>query len=283
MPSIKAWLDTGVNMTVRIITDSGADLSNQECDDNGIVVVPLSIRFADAEYIDRETINSTEFYTKMQQSSTLPETAAPSPGRFAETYDRLADEGATEIVVLPMSETLSATGQSARTAANSYERIPVHVMDSKSVSVGLGTLALEAARAASNGARAQDILAATAKMSEGTTVVAALDTLDNLQKGGRIGKASAMLGSLLSIKPCIDLSSGSVEEAGKPRTRKKALRWLADQVPQNASHLAVGHAMADDIEYFLSLLKGHEPRMSIIGPVVGTHGGRGVIGVGFLS
>ena len=108
-----------------------------------------------------------------------------------------------------------------------------------------------------------------------------LDTLDNLKKGGRIGNAQAMIGSLLSIKPCIDLSTGSVEEAGRQRTRKKALAWLASELPANATNVAIGHGLAPDIDTFIGMLNVDVDRVSLIGPVVGTHAGPRVIGLSY--
>jgi fatty acid-binding protein DegV len=112
-------------------------------------------------------------------------------------------------------------------------------------------------------------------------VLGVLDTLDNLKKGGRIGNAQAMIGSLLSIKPCIDLSTGSVEEAGRQRTRKKALAWLASELPANATNVAIGHGLAPDIDTFIGMLNVDVDRVSLIGPVVGTHAGPRVIGLSY--
>lgn len=268
-------------MSVRIVTDSGCDLSPDAAEALGISVVPLSIRFGAAEYTDRVDLSPARFYAEMDTQDDLPETAAPAPGAFAAVFEQLVAEGATDIVCVMLSEALSATAQSARTAASQVTNASVHIVDSKSATVGQGTLVMAAASAAAAGSSADEVVALTQAQSAATHVFGILDTLDNLKKGGRIGNAQALLGTMLSIKPCIDLSSGAVEEAGKQRTRKKALAWLASVVPENATNLAVGHGQASDIDDFLALLDRTPDRIDIIGPVVGTHGGPGVIGLTF--
>ncbi len=268
-------------MSVRIVTDSGCDLSPDVADALSIGVVPLSIRFGATEYTDRVDLSPEKFYEEMAGREELPETAAPSPGSFAQTFQSMIDDGATSIVCINLSEALSATAQAARTAATTIDGAQIHIVDSKSATVGQGTLVLRAAEAARDGASAEDIIASTNELSARTHVLGVLDTLDNLKKGGRIGNAQAMIGSLLSIKPCIDLSTGSVEEAGRQRTRKKALAWLASSLPSNATNVAIGHGLAPDIDTFVSMIDVEVDRVSLIGPVVGTHGGPRVVGLSY--
>lgn len=268
-------------MSVRIVTDSGCDLAPAVTEALGVVVVPLSIRFGDVEYTDRVDLSPEQFYAEMDAQDVLPETAAPAPGAFAEAFKGLAGEGASTIVCISLSEALSATGQAARTAASTVDGIDVHIVDSKSATVGQGTLVLKAAEAARAGASADEIISATVDLSAKMRVLGVLDTLDNLKKGGRIGNAQALLGTMLSIKPCIDLSTGAVEEAGRQRTRKKALAWLANSLPSNAQNVAVGHGLAPDIDGFVASLGVEVDRVSLIGPVVGTHGGPRVVGLSF--
>lgn len=268
-------------MTVRIVTDSGSDLSAGVAEGLGVGIVPLSIRFGAKEYTDRVELSPEEFYAEMEARDDLPETAAPSPGAFAETYKQLAAEGASEIVVINMSEDLSATIQAARTAADTVDGPKITVVNSRSATVGQGTIVQRCAEAAADGASTADIVAMADDLADRMRVFGVLDTLDNLKKGGRIGGAQAMIGAMLSIKPCIDLSSGSVEEAGRQRTRKRALAWLAQQLPDTASNVAVGHGLAPDIDLFIDSLATPVDRVSLIGPVVGTHGGPRVIGLSF--
>jgi len=271
------------NTAVRIVTDSGCDLAPEVTAALGISVVPLSIRFGATEYTDRVDLSPEKFYAEMAANEQLPETAAPAPGAFANAFSELFDEGAETIICINLSEALSATAQAARTAASTLDGADVRIIDSKSVTVGQGTIVLRAGEAARRGASADEIVASTIGLRERVHVFGVLDTLDNLKKGGRIGGAQALLGSMLSIKPCIDISSGEVEEAGRQRTRKKALAWLASQIPDGAENIAVGHGMASDIDAFVAQVTAPVDRVSLIGPVVGTHGGAGVVGVSFTS
>lgn len=274
-------------MTVRIVTDSACDLRGDEVDQLSIEVVPLSIRFGDDEYVDREQLTVDDFYRLLADSEKLPETAAPSPGRFAEAFRRHLDAGATAVVCINLSAAVSATMQSAVTAAETIDA-DIRVIDSKSVTAGQGGVVLAAARAAADGATADEVVAIAESAARRTHVFGALDTLENLQKGGRIGNAQALLGSMLSIKPIIDISSGEVEEAGKQRTRKKSLAWLRDKLGEfgEIENLAIMHGQAPDIDDFVAMLGDvtdtDGARVELIGPVVGTHGGPRVIGFSFM-
>lgn len=275
-------------MSIRIVTDSACDLSQATVDSNGISVVPLSIRFGDEEFIDRVQLSTAEFWSRCARESTLPETAAPAPGQFEATYRQLAADGATGIVVVSLSGALSATLQSAELAARSVaDLVPVRVVDSRSVSLGLGTIVLAAARRAAEGGSIDEVAELADDLAARTKVFGALDTLDNLKKGGRIGNAKAFLATALSIKPIIAVVDGVVEEAGKQRTRSKALRFLVDQVAahgESVRDLAVLHADCTDVDEFVDMLRpsfAGDIVIGEIGPVIGTHAGRGTIGVAF--
>jgi len=276
-------------MTVRIVTDSSCDLPQGMADALGIRIVPLSIRFGDTEYIDRTTITASEFWAKCAASPTLPETAAPSPGQFEETFRSLAADGATSIVVVSLSSSLSATMQSAELAARSVSpAIDVHVVDSRNASMGLGLIVLECAELAKTGASVDAVLAHAQSVIPRIRVFAALDTLDNLKKGGRIGGAKAMLATVMSIKPLISVTDGLVEEAGKQRTRSKALAHLIEilrsqEVP--IERLSVLNAQCSDVDAFITMVKdvyNKEIIVGDIGAVIGTHAGQGTIGIVFL-
>lgn len=277
-------------MSVRIVTDSSCDLEAAETDELGIEVVPLSIRFGDDEYTDRVDLSVEDFYAKMAASPTLPETAAPSPGAFEAAFRRQAEAGADAIVCVTLSAGLSATMQAAQNAAASVkDTIEVRVIDSKSITMGLGTIARVAAEAAAGGADVEQVEATVRDLAARTRVLGTLDTLENVKKGGRIGAAQALLGSLLSIKPLLDLSSGTVEPAGKARTRRKALEWVRDMVLEQpkVEHLAVIHAMAPDVDELLDLLSPRYERDAIrvatIGAVIGTHGGPRMLGATWVN
>jgi len=277
-------------MPVRIVTDSAADLPTDEVERLGVEVVPLSIRFGTEEFTDGVDLSVAEFYEKLASSDALPETSAPSPGAFEAAFRRQADAGADAVVCINLSEGLSATIQAARNAATAVgDGLDVRVIDSRSITSGLGTQVTLAAEAAAGGASADDVVALVESLAGRTHVLGALDTLDNLKKGGRIGGAQALLGSLLSIKPLLDISSGEVAEAGRARTRRKALEWLRDQVfalPE-VEHLCVAHGGATDLDDMLALLAPRYPADAIqvrtIGATIGTHGGPRVMGVTWVD
>ena len=278
--------------SVRIVTDTSCDLPQEIADELGIVIVPLSVRFGDEEFIDREELTTSEFWVRCVNSSTLPETAAPAPGQFEKTYRDLADDGATSVVVVSLSSKLSATMQSAQLAARTIAAdsdidLDVRVVDSLTITMGLGTIALACARAANDGATAEAVEELAKDLVERTRVFGALDTLDNLKKGGRIGNAKALLATALSIKPIIEVTGGVVEQSGKQRTRSKALAFLVEKIKSYngaIENLAVMHADCSDVDLFVEMLQPYYPDDIVvgeIGPVIGTHGGRGTIGIAF--
>jgi len=273
---------------VGVITDSACDLPPELTDEQGIDVVPLTIRFGEEELLDRRDLTPQDFWARCARTPRLPETAAPSPGAFQEAYDRAAGAGATGLVCVTLSSALSATYQSAVTAAQAVaDRIPVRVVDSRSVSIGLGLMALTAARMAREGKALDDVAGAADDLVGRTRVFGALDTLENLKRGGRIGGAEAFLGSLLSIKPIIEVRDGVVESESRQRTRGRSLQYLVGKVREagELENLAVMHARAPDVDQLLDLLGAAYPRDRIlvgeIGPVIGTHAGPGCIGVAF--
>ena len=277
-------------MTIRIVTDSSCDLPDAVAAEHHIRIVPLTIRFGDEEFLDREELSTSEFWRRCASSATLPETAAPAPGQFEAVYRELHNEGASGIVVVSLSSALSATMQSAELAVRAVaDVIPVRVVDSRSVSLGVGTIAIASAREAAAGGTLEQLPDLARDLASRTKVWGALDTLENIKKGGRIGGAKAMLATALAIKPIIEVVDGKVEEGGKQRTRSKALKFLVDKVAEydgQIDSVAVLHADCPDVEQFVEMLRPHydgEIVIGDIGPVVGTHAGRGTIGVGFIT
>lgn len=271
-------------MTVKIITDSAADLTLEEADALGVRIVPLTIRFGEEEFTDVVELSANEFYKKMAVSSDLPATAAPAPGAFEQAIREAGADG-DAVVVITLSGDLSATISSAENAARAIgDDLDVRVFDSKGITATLGMKVIAAAKAADTGASADEIIALLEDLRGRSFVYGALNTLDNLKKGGRIGGAQAMLGSMLSIKPIVDISTGSVTEAAKVRTRKKALVWLRDRLyaAGDIEELALCSGNAEDTEELLTLIADRYPRDQVkvwtIGPVIGAHGGPGVLG-----
>jgi DegV family protein with EDD domain len=276
-------------MSVRVVTDSGCDLPPSLCEELGIEVVPLTIRFGDEALVDRKDLTPPEFWARCASAPNLPETAAPSPGAFEEAYRRAQTGGADGIVVITLSRKMSATIEAAELAAeNVASDLPARVVDSANASLGEGMAVLLAAQAAAAGRSLDEVEEVAKSAARRSKLFAAIDTLENLRRGGRIGGAQAMLGGLLSIKPLIAVSQatgGEVAEAGKQRTRARALTALVDNVravgPVEA--LGVMHAEAPDVEELLARLDDIIPREDIIladvGAVIGTHVGPRCIGV----
>jgi DegV family protein with EDD domain len=271
---------------VRIVTDSACDLTDQLATANGIVIVPLSIRFGDEELVDRRDLGAEEFWKRCASSPTLPETSAPPPGAFQSVFEAARDDGCDAVVCVTISAELSSgTHQSAVTAAGAMSDFDVRVVDTRTVTMGQGLVALAAAEAAAAGVDAGAISDLAAEVALRTRVYGAIDTLEHLQRGGRIGAARAMLGSMLSIKPVIQVSNGIVAEESKQRTRSRCLEYLAGKVRAAAplERLAVCDGAAPDLDKFLGLLDGVEVHHGLLtvelGPVVGTHTGPGTIGV----
>lgn len=278
--------------SVRIITDSACDLPDEIVRDLGIEIVPLFIRFGSDELVDREQLSTAEFWNRCATQSELPSTAAPSPGRFEQAINKVVGEGATGVVVINISDALSGTHQSAKVAAaNLAEKVDVRVIDTRTVTMGQGAIAVACARAARDGADTDAIEALARTLSANCKVWGALDTLENLKKGGRIGGAKAMLASVLSIKPIIEVRDGIVQEGGKQRTRSKAIAFIIDKVREaiagpGISQLCVMHADCSDVDSFIAQLHEVYPGEILIGEigaVVGTHAGRGTIGVAFFE
>ncbi len=277
-------------MSVKIVTDSSCDLPDALVSELGIDVVPLTIRFGAEELVDRRDLSPSEFWARCATSAELPSTAAPAPGAFEEVFRAAAAGGAEGVVCINLSSKLSATGESAQAAARAVaDVVPVTVVDSLSVTLGLGMIAVESARRAAGGASLAEIVDLAEDMVRRTKVFGSLDTLEYLKKGGRIGAAQALLGSILSIKPVIEVVDGKVEPGPKQRTRSRSLQWLADQVGAvpGVENLAVLHGDAPDVDTLLGLLGPHFPKDKIVvgqlGAVVGAHTGPRTIGVAFQT
>ena len=276
--------------SIQIVTDSSCDLPEDLVAQLGIKIVPLKIRLGDTEYGDRLELSTAQFWEMCRQNDELPSTAAPAPGAFIEVFQRAASEGASGVVAIVLSGQLSATIEAAQQAAREVEgTISVKVVDSRTVTLGLGAIVVAAARAAKAGADINEIADIAADGAARTHVHAALDTLENLRKGGRIGAAGSLLGSMLSIKPLIEVRNGVVEPAGKQRTRSKALNYLVEVVKEHADsieNIFVIHAECDDVDSFVEQINSIvQPEVLVgqVGPVVGAHAGIGTIGVAFQT
>lgn len=274
-------------MSVRIVTDSASDLPKDVVAEHGIAVVPLTVRFGDDREIVDGSITPEDFWVRCQSSAMLPQTSAPSAGDFEEAF-RKAGAGGDGVVCVTLASGLSATYSAATAAAAAVSSdVAVRVVDSRTASMGEGLVALAAAESAATGAALDEVEAAARSAADKTKVYAALDTLENLKKGGRIGGAQAFLGSLLSIKPIIEVGNGAVEPESKQRTRTRAMQYLVEKARAAGPHarLAVVHGRAPDVEEFTDMLANVAPEGGIIvsdvGAVIGAHSGPRLLGVTF--
>jgi DegV family protein with EDD domain len=273
---------------VHIVTDSACDLTDELVEANHIEVVPLTIRFGDEALEDRRQLTPEVFWERCQGKGALPETSAPSPGAFMVAFQKAADEGAEAVLCLNISSGVSGTYASALTAAESFSGIPVKVMDTRSLTLGQGLLVMAAAAEAAAGAGLDQLEAASKSRIERVRVYGVLGGLEHLQRGGRIGGARAMLGSLLDIKPVIQVRDGEVQEESKQRTRARALAYLTAKVAADAplEWLGLADGACDDFADVRARLDGIEtqhPMVSVpLGPVVGTHTGPNTVGVCYI-
>jgi DegV family protein with EDD domain len=273
---------------IRVVTDSACDLEPKMAEDRGVRVVPLSIRFGAEELVDRQELSTKEFWDRVTTGDVIPETAAPAPGAFRDAFVEAAEDGADGVVCVTLSSGVSATYQAACTAAEAVaDRVPVSVVDSQSLTMGEGLMVLSAVDAAERGLGLDEVAGAVESARRRTTVLGVIDSLEFLKRGGRIGGAAQLVGSLLSIKPVIEIRNGVVEVESRQRTRARSLQYLADKA-RRAGHLeriAVANGAAADIGELLSRLEGidcdSELVVTDLGPVVGAHGGPGTMGLCF--
>jgi DegV family protein with EDD domain len=275
---------------VRVVTDSTADIPEQMRVAAGIEMVPLSVLFGTEALKDKIEISHDEFMQRLTTvGRTLPTTAAPSPGQFEEVYSRLADEGAEGIVSVHISEKLSGTAGAARVAAEAVaDRVKVEVIDSRSTSLGLGFLALEGGRVAAQGGDLETVANAIRRMSPNIQIIFFADTLEYLQKGGRIGRAAAIIGSIISLKPLLRLDEGAVVPHERTRTRSKAIEGLV-RFAKDFPHIRQMGALRSgdaDINVLLDRLSAEIPSIprdrivvAELSPVIAVHLGPGALGV----
>ena len=267
-------------MTVKIVTDSVSDLPPQVVKELGITVVPLHVRFGTDVYRDGVDLTTDQFFAKLTRSKALPVTSVPSPGDFAGAYDRLAEE-TDEILVIAVTSKLSGTHEVALQSTGLMKRkCRIEVVDSQSAIMGLGFVVIAAARAAQGGAKYDEVLEIVRRNIPRVEFRAAFDTLEYLQRGGRIGKAQALLGSLLKINPIIGLKDGEVIPCGRERSRARAIDHLYNFAAgySHIEELAVEYATAiDEADMLVERLGALFPKERIYrtrtSPVISTHTG----------
>jgi len=271
---------------VAIVTDSTADLPGQLVKARGITIVPLTLNFEGRSLLDGVDIKPSEFYRKLPNATTHPTTSQPSAGRFAEAYQQLLADHA-DVVSIHISEKLSGTYASAVQGAEMTDPKRVHVIDSQLVSMSLGLVTMAAAEIASRGANADAIVQKVTEMREQVQTYFSVATLEFLRRGGRIGRASALLGSVLQVKPVLCIRDGLVTPLERVRTFDRALNRIVELTREvdrgKGLCVIVGHGDAEaDAERVARELEPVAETLMIqpLGPVVGAHAGPGVVGVG---
>jgi DegV family protein with EDD domain len=273
-------------MTVRIVTDSTADLQPEEAETLGITVVPLSIFFGEEVYLDTVELDNASFYRKLQTSKELPRTSQPSPAAFQTTFTRLIEEGADGIISVHLSAKLSGTYQSAciarDTLPESLRKVPIEIIDSQSITAGMALAIKIAAEEAHQNLGLEEIKAHLIDQFGRTRIVAVLDTLEFVKRGGRIGSAEALLGNILSFKPIIALKDGEVVPLERPRTRSKAYARVAQIIAGNGplQELAIAEASEEVglqlAEALRSVYQGTIAHYKL-GSALGSHTGPGTV------
>ena len=277
-------------MNIRIVTDSTCDLPKEIADRHAVTVVPLHINQGDNTYLDGVDLSREEFYRQLPGYIPSPSTATPGPDAFTKVYERLADEGAQAILSIHISETLSATINAARIAAEQFTRIPVTVLDSSQLSLGTGFLVEQAALLSQAGKKIEEIVSSLQGIMKRTYVFASLKTLEYLRRSGRMNFAIAKFGDLLQLKPLLHMNMGKAA-AHRTRTQKRAtarlLEWLNEYAPYEK--LAIVHAgvqeeaqaLYEQVRSFFP--QGEDVLIVQITPALGAHLGVGALGFACIS
>lgn len=277
-------------MVVKIVTDSSSDLPAKIVEELGITVVPLYVRFGEQVYRDRIDITEDEFYKRLTEDTVHPSTTQPSPQDFADVYNQLAKE-ADGIVSIHISSKLSGTLNSARQAKEDCQGVQIEIIDSQVLSAALALIVISTAKKAKEGANFTEVVKHVNKLITSAHLEGLLDTLKYLQLGGRIGKAKALVGSLLNVKPVLALKDGEVMPAGQVRSRSKGLDRLFEfaRSGKNVQGMAIAYnttpVEAQEMAERIAAAKIFDLDKIImlrIGPMLGVHMGPGTIIIAFI-
>ncbi len=275
--------------SVHLVCDSTADLDPAFRAAHTVRVVPLKVIFGDETFADGVDITAEDFYARLAAPGPFPRTSQPTPAEFEDVFRELGADGGA-IVCTTISADLSGTYASAIQARAALPELDIRVVDTRSVAVGHYAAVREAVRVMEAGGDADRVVAAIAAVGSTDKVLFTVETLEFLRRGGRIGGARALLGSMLDIKPILEIRNGVIEAVGRVRTYPRAIDRVVEECRQAAeawggAELVVAHAnrpqiAAELVERMRPLVSG-EPALTVVGPVVGCHSGPGAIGVGF--
>ena len=277
---------------VAIVTDSVSNLTPETIAEHNIYVIPQILNWEGQSLLDQIDITTAQFYERLPQSKDLPKTSQPSPGQFTEHFEKVA-EGAESIVAVFVSSALSGTIQSAHLGAQAMGDYPIEIVDSRSASLGQGLLAVAAARHAAAGHDYRAVAEYVRGLVPRMRVLFVVDTLEYLHKGGRIGGAKRLVGSVLSIKPVLHIENGQIEPLASVRTKSKAIAHMLEIVLGEMSgkqniHAGVIHANAPNdaayvMQQILAAVQPQEFLSNELTPVIGANVGPGVVGMGYYT
>ncbi|TQR35888.1 DegV family protein [Lysinibacillus sphaericus] len=271
---------------IHIVTDSTCDLTKEEVAQHGIHIVPLTIQIDDKTYIDGIDLEPQPFLSLMKNAKNLPKSSQPAPGKFKELYDELGKDG-DQIISIHMTGSMSGTVESARQAAQMSDS-NVTVIDSRFIAIGLAIQIREAIKLRDAGATVEEIVERLEKVRENTYLYVIVDTLENLIKGGRIGKGTGFIGSLLNIKVIANLEGGAYNPVSKVRSHKQVVNYLfkqfqADTAGKTVKSVGICHAeglatMGGPLKELIEGSGFNEVEIAFTSPIISTHTGPGAIG-----
>jgi DegV family protein with EDD domain len=279
-------------MGIRIVIDSTSDVTDEIIEKFNLKMVPLTVNFENESFLDKVELSSSEFFEKLEKSEKLPTTSQVSPGSFVEAFSEILLEGDQVLGIFLASE-FSGTYDSARIAKDMIGSENIRIIDSRSVCLGTFSLILEAIRLVNEKKTIDQVVSELEEAKEKIVAIAGLDTLKYLEKGGRLSKGQAVVGSILNIKPVIEIKDGKLAVIEKIRGKNKTIKWMDEWIEKNNYDLSdktvlLFHARSYD--QLKSLRDTIEQKYKIkeiieqeIGPVIGTHAGPGVLGIGFLN
>ncbi len=279
-------------MSIKIVIDSTSDVTQEIIDKYNLKMVPLTVNFEDGSYLDKVELSTEVFFDKLSKTDKLPTTSQISPGVFIETFSEILLRG-DEVLGIFLASEFSGTYESARMAKDMIGSDRIHLIDSRSVCLGTFSLIMEAIDLVYQNKDIHEIVEILNSLKNKTVVAAGLDTLKYLEKGGRLSKGQAMVGSLLNIKPIITIKDGQITVIDKIRGKNKTVKWFDDWIEENKFDLTNKTVLlfhAQNIEQLKVLRNTIEDKYQIkniieaeVGPVIGTHAGPGVLAIAFLN
>ena len=279
-------------MAIRIVIDSTSDVTQEIIDKYNLVMVPLTVNFEHESFQDKVELSTEAFFEKLSSSEKLPTTSQVSPGAFVRAFSDILLNG-DEVLGIFLASEFSGTYESARIAKDMIGGDRIHIIDSRSVCLGTFSLILEAIELVNQNKNINEIVESLENAKDKIVAVAALDTLKYLEKGGRLSKGQAVVGSLLNIKPIIGISEGKLSVIDKIRGKNKTIKWFDEWIEKNKFDLSDKTVLlfhARNTEQLKILRETIEHKYNIkniieaeVGAVIGTHAGPGVLAVGFLN